>query len=94
MLLPAKLSQCPVTQLEIPATLIGGSSGIVERMSYHLPCHQGASPGQLGGDPLGANGQLDPEKGLILQVSQGEGLGCTMELGEMQESARGGITAH
>jgi hypothetical protein len=51
MLLPAKLPQCPTSQLEIPATFLGGSSKIVETVSYCLPCHWGASPRLLGGDP-------------------------------------------
>jgi hypothetical protein len=40
--------------------------------------------------PPGANGQLDPEKELVLLVSRGEGLRCTMEPGEEQEPAMGG----
>jgi hypothetical protein len=40
----------------------------------------------------GANGQLDPEEGLVLSASQGEGLRRTMEPGEAQEPVRGGST--
>jgi hypothetical protein len=39
--------------------------------------------------PLGVNGQLDPEEGLVLLVSLVEGLGHTMETGEVQEAVRG-----
>jgi hypothetical protein len=35
--------------------------------------------------PPGANGQLDPEGGVILPVSWGKGLGCTKEPTEAQE---------
>jgi hypothetical protein len=51
MLLPAKLPQCPISQLEIPATFLGGSSGFAEMVSHHLPCYQGASLRPLGEDP-------------------------------------------
>jgi hypothetical protein len=37
----------------------------------------------------GTNGQFDPQEGLILLVSQVEGLRCTMEPSEAQEPARG-----
>jgi hypothetical protein len=37
----------------------------------------------------GTNGYLDLEEGLVLLASLGEGLGCTMEPGEVQEPARG-----
>jgi hypothetical protein len=40
--------------------------------------------------PLGANEQVDLEEGLILLVSWGEGLGCTMEPSEAWEPVRGG----
>jgi hypothetical protein len=43
--------------------------------------------------PPGASGQLDLEEGLVLLVSQGEGLRCTTEPDEMQESVRGRETA-
>jgi hypothetical protein len=35
------------------------------------------------------NGQFDPEEGLVLSVSLSEGLGCTTEPSEAQESKRG-----
>jgi hypothetical protein len=44
--------------------------------------------------PPGTNGQFDLEEGLILLVSQGEGLRCTTESSEVQEPARGGSTTH
>jgi hypothetical protein len=37
--------------------------------------------------PPGANGQLDLEEGFIPSASRGEGLGCTMELGDQGEGS-------
>jgi hypothetical protein len=36
-----------------------------------------------------ANGQFDPEEGLVLLVSQGKGFRCTTEPSEAQEPVRG-----
>jgi hypothetical protein len=83
-LLPAKLPQHPVSQLEIPETFLEGSWGIVETVTCHLPCRQGASP-RLSC----ANRQFDPEESLILPASQGEGLGRTTKPSEGQEAPRG-----
>jgi hypothetical protein len=66
------------------------SSEIVKTVAFHLSCHQGASPRQLRELILpDTNGQLDPEEGLFLPVSQGEGLRPTTEPSEAQEPARG-----
>jgi hypothetical protein len=47
------------------------------------------SPGPPGEVILpGANGQFDPEQGLVLLVSQDEGLECTIEPSEVQEPVR------
>jgi hypothetical protein len=43
MCLLAKLPQCPISQLEIPTTFLGGSSRIAEMVVCHLSCHWGAS---------------------------------------------------
>jgi hypothetical protein len=70
MLLPAKLPQCPISQLEIPTVFLGGSlATIVEMVICHLPCHWGASPDRWEKILPGSNGQLDLEKRLILLVS-------------------------
>jgi hypothetical protein len=55
------LLQCPVSQLEIPATFLKDSSGIAEMVIYHLPCHQRHPPDCQEKILLGTNGQLDPE---------------------------------
>jgi hypothetical protein len=90
-LLPAKLPQCPVSQFEIPATFLGGLSGIVEMVICYLPCQWGASPRPLEEvSSPGANGQFNPEEGLVLLASQGEDLRCTMEPYEAGISERRG----
>jgi hypothetical protein len=92
MLLPDKLPQCPISQLESPATFFGGLiARTVETVICHLPCHWGASRG-LPGEviPPGANGQFDLEEGVILLATPGKGLPCTTEPSEVQEPERGG----
>jgi hypothetical protein len=39
----------------------------------------------------GANVQFDPKEGFILPACLGEGLGCTLEPGEVQEPLRGAL---
>jgi hypothetical protein len=75
MFLPDKLPQCLISQFDVPAIFLGGSSRIVEMVICQLPYHWGASPGPPGEviSP-GANGYFDPEEGLIFLASQGEGL--------------------
>jgi hypothetical protein len=41
---PLSLPQSPVSQLATSHIFLGGLSKIAEMVSYHLPCHQGASP--------------------------------------------------
>jgi hypothetical protein len=45
------LPQCPLSQLVINCNITMGLAEIAERVSYHLPCHQGVPSGPLGGDP-------------------------------------------
>jgi hypothetical protein len=59
-------------------------------VAFHLPCHWHVSPRLLGEViPQDTSGWFDPEEELILLASWGEVLGCTMELGKVQEPARG-----
>jgi hypothetical protein len=69
-LIPAKLPQCPISQLEIP-TFLGGLSGIAEMVICHLPCHWSTSPGHWEKTPPGTNRQLDLEEELVLLESWG-----------------------
>jgi hypothetical protein len=84
MLLPSKLPQCTLSQLEIPATFLRGSllglwkwwfvTSLVTRV--HPPdCQEKI--------PLSTKGQLDLEEGFVLLGSWDEGLRCTMEPGEV-----------
>jgi hypothetical protein len=57
----AKLPQCPLSQLEIPATFLGDLSGIVETVSYPLPVIGVHPPDRREKIPPGANGHLDPK---------------------------------
>jgi hypothetical protein len=59
-------------------------------VSYHLPCHQGVSPGLLGGDPTRPQWTASSGGGFVPLASWEEGLGCTTEPGEVQEPERGG----
>jgi hypothetical protein len=70
--------------LEFPITFLGGWLLELQRLFFfHLPCCWIVFPGPLGEVILpGTNRQLDPEKGLVLLVSLGEGLGHTMEPSE------------
>jgi hypothetical protein len=71
----------PCLCLRIPLHLWGLMSRISEMVVLHLPCRRGASPRPLGEVILPeANGWFDPEEGLVLTASQGEGLGCTTDL--------------
>jgi hypothetical protein len=65
--------------------------GLWRWWGFHLPCCRGAFLGPLGEVlPAGTNRQLDPDEGLVLPASWGEGLRCTTEPSEVQEPARGG----
>jgi hypothetical protein len=89
-LLPAKLPQCPISQLEIPATFLGGIVWNYRDCDFfHLPW-QGASPGPLGEDPTRHHQPPWSRGGLILPVNWGKCLGHTMEPSEAEEPARGG----
>jgi hypothetical protein len=79
---------------KFPITFLRGSLPGLWRLFFSPPLLPGAFPGPLGEVILpGANGQLDPEEGLVLLVSLGEGLKCTMEPSEAQEPARGVLTS-
>jgi hypothetical protein len=70
-----------VSLFKIPITFPGHLSRIAETVVFHLLCHQGVSLGPPEEVILpGPNGQFDLEEGLVFPMSQGEGLGCTMEL--------------
>jgi hypothetical protein len=89
MLLPVNCLSVPYLSLRFPQRFLGECLRL-QRLIFHLPCCWGASPKPLGEMiPPGANGQFDLGEGLILLESGGEGLGCTMEPGEVQELVRG-----
>jgi hypothetical protein len=59
MLLSAKLPHCPISQLENPTTLLGGSSGIMEIVICHLPFARMHPLDYQKKIPPGSNGQLN-----------------------------------
>jgi hypothetical protein len=61
---------------------------------YYLPYHWGALSGHWEKILPGANGQLDPEEGFILLVSQGEGLRCTKNPVRHRNQLGKGSTTH
>jgi hypothetical protein len=90
MLLPAKLPQCPVSQLEIPTTFLGGSSRIAGMVIYHLPCCWGASPRPLGEDPTRCQWTARSGGGIHPPGKSGWEPQMHSGMGELQEPAREG----
>jgi hypothetical protein len=71
-----------VSLFEFPITFLGSSLLGCGDSFFSPPLLLVCVPGLLGGvTPPCANGQLVQEEGLVLPVSLGEGLRCTMEPG-------------
>jgi hypothetical protein len=90
MLLPADLTWCPVSLLEIPITFLRVYVQDFRDSGFSPPCCQVVFSGLQEEVILpGTNRQLDPEEGLIFLANRGEVLGHTAEPSETQETARG-----
>jgi hypothetical protein len=93
MLLPANLSQSPLSQLAASRNI---SWGLIIRDCGDGELSPPLSPGCVPLDqqektPPGTNRQLDLKGRFILPVGWGEGLGCTMEPSKAQEPVGEGV---
>jgi hypothetical protein len=71
-LLPAKLPQCPISQLEIPTTSLGGLFVGIAETDFFTSLVASVCPPDCQEKILpGAKRQLDLEEGLVLLESQG-----------------------